>query len=322
MKRVFRILSPILLVAAALSACQRPSAKRDPDVYRPDSDSYYNSHGAKNTTDQLAAMGQPKKRVVVLDFWNSTPVGLDNFGFFAAEELRRGLYLTQRMILSPEIKSEYTTPDFLNGDQIRVEQLVREGRKIGVGVIIIGRIKRIVFRQKGDDIGILRKKESIAGVDVELKIFDVSGGRELASSARMGEASSNSLVSLDADNMEAATYRAELVKAAIRNAIAQLVPDVVKGVDKLAWQGRIAKTSGTKIYVNAGKTSGLVVGDILRVMAPGDDIYDPTTGAFLGRTPGQLKGTLEVVDFLGVDGAVTVVHTGGNFQENDLVQLY
>ena len=64
------------------------------------------------------------------------------------------------------------------------------------------------------------------------------------------------------------------------------------------------------------------MGDILKVMTPGDDIYDPATGAFLGRTNGQLKGTVEVVDFLGTDGAVTEIHTGGNFQVQDLVQLY
>ena len=42
-----------------------------------------------------------------------------------------------------------------------------------------------------------------------------------------------------------------------------------------------------------------VAGDILKVLTQGDDIYDPATGSYLGRTQGQLKGTLEVVDFLG-----------------------
>jgi hypothetical protein len=122
--------------------------------------------------------------------------------------------------------------------------------------------------------------------------------------------------------MESPAYRAELTKLALRNAMGGAVPEVIRAIEKLAWQGRVAKVAGAKVYVNAGKASGLVVGDILRVTTPGDDIYDPTTGAFLGRTQGQLKGTVEVVDFLGTDGAVTEVHTGGNFQEADLVQLY
>jgi hypothetical protein len=90
----------------------------------------------------------------------------------------------------------------------------------------------------------------------------------------------------------------------------------------MGWQGHVAKVSGSKVYVNAGRTSGLVAGDILKVLTQGDDIYDPVTSAYLGRAPGQLKGTLEVVDFIGTDGAVSEVHTGGNFQEGDAVQLY
>ena len=111
-------------------------------------------------------------------------------------------------------------------------------------------------------------------------------------------------------------------KLAIRNAVSAMVPDVVRTIEKMVWQGKIAKISGTKIYVNSGKSSGLVAGDILKVLSAGDDVYDPSTGAYLGRAPGQLKGTLEVVDFIGADGAVTEVHTGGNFQEGDVVQLY
>jgi hypothetical protein len=140
--------------------------------------------------------------------------------------------------------------------------------------------------------------------------------------SRSGDASSNSLVAVEGKNLESAQYRAELTQMAVRDAVAKLVPDVIRGIEKLAWEGRVAKVIGNKVYVNAGHASGLITGDILRVLAPGDDIYDPATGAFLGRTKGQLKGTLEVVDFLGPDGSVTEIHTGGNFQENDLVQLY
>ena len=156
-----------------------------------------------------------------------------------------------------------------------------------------------------------------------MKIFDVAGGREIAAASRSGESSNNAMVAFDGEkSMESPAYRAELTKFAVRNAMSLAIPDVIKAVEKLQWQGRVAKVSGTRIYVNAGRASGLVVGDILKVMTPGDDIYDKGTGAFLGRTNGQLKGTVEVVDFLGTDGAVTEIHTGGNFQEQDLVQLY
>ena len=70
------------------------------------------------------------------------------------------------------------------------------------------------------------------------------------------------------------------------------MPAVLKAIEKLTWQGSIAKIQGNRVYVNAGKASGLVAGDILKVLTQGDDVYDPGTGAYLGRTQGQLKGTL------------------------------
>ena len=83
-----------------------------------------------------------------------------------------------------------------------------------------------------------------------------------------------------------------------------LVRHVLKAIEKTTWQGLIAKILGTKIYLNAGRRSGLVTGDILKVLTKGIEVFDPETGALLGKTEGQLKGTLEVIDFIGDDAAV------------------
>jgi hypothetical protein len=80
--------------------------------------------------------------------------------------------------------------------------------------------------------------------------------------------------------------------------------------------------SGERVYVNAGRLSGLQVGDILKVTEEGDDVYDPDTGRFIGTAPGRLKGTIEVVSYFGKDGAIAVIHSGSGFQENDRVELY
>ena len=312
----------VLVTLLAASACMRsPQYRRDQDYTQTDAESYYSSK-TKSPTDRISAMGQPKKRVVILNFWNDTPVKQTDLGTFAADELRRGLFLTQRMILPPDAKSDFQTEDFVQGEKVKVAQLIREGRKLGVGVLGIGRVTKVVFRQRGDDVGLLRQKQSLAGVDAEVKLFDVQGGREIAAIAKSGEASNNAMVALESADMESPAYRAELTKLALRNAMTQVVPEVVKAIEKMTWQGRVAKVQGAKVYVNAGRASGLVGGDILRVLTAGDDVYDPASGAFLGRSQGALKGTVEVVDFLGTDGAVTETHTGGNFQEGDVVQLY
>lgn len=321
-------LSVVLVILSVLmvSGCIRSAAFRRDQGERTyaasDPPSYYNKTGEdKSPTQRIEMMGQPKKRVAVLDFWNDTPVQHGDLGTFAADELRRGLYVTKRLVLPPDVKTEMKTEEFLQGEQVRTAQLIREGRRLGATVMVIGRVTKAVFRQRGDEVGLFRQRQSLAGVDVEVKLFDIPNGRELVAVGKSGEASSNN-IAINTEGLESQEFRGEMLKLAIRDAVATITPNVIKAVEKLIWEGRIAKISGNKIYVNAGRASGLLSGDILKVLSQGDDIYDPVSGAYLGRTPGQLKGTLEVTDFMGTDASITTLHTGGNFQEGDIVRLY
>jgi hypothetical protein len=305
-------------------SCQRsPQYHKDENYGRNDSVSgNSNLKGSQSLTQKIESMGQPKKRVVVLDFWNDTPIRQTSLGAYAADELKRGLYLTQRVLVPTDAKNNLGTEEFIQGDNVKVAQLIREGRRMGVAILVIGRITKIVFRQRGDEIGVFRQKQSLVAVDIEAKLFDVQGGREIMATSRSGEANSNVVVAFESHQVESPSYRAELTKYAVREAMAGFIPDVIRSIEKMTWQGRVVKLTGPKVYLNAGRASGLIAGDILRVLAPGEDIYDPASGAYLGRSQGQLKGTLEVTDFIGTDGAVTETHTGGNFREGDLVQLY
>ncbi len=318
--RKHRFISLALLAATTTSCSRSPEFQKDQDFYKGEDPSYYGK--GISPTDKVESMGQPKKKVMVFAFWNDTPVRAPTLGAFGADELKRGLSFSQRLIVPKDLSTMLTTEDFVSGDKVKVAQLIREGRRLGVAVVAIGRITKITFRQRGDEIGIFRQKQSLAAVDVEMKIFDVAAGREVAALGRAGEASANASVALETENLESQDFRNEMARLALRNAVTSIIPDVVRTIEKMVWQGRIAKITGTKVYVNAGKSSGLVAGDIMKVLSSGDDVYDPKTGAYLGRAPGQLKGTLEVVDFIGTDGATAEVHTGGNFQEGDVVQLY
>ena len=316
----------VILIFVFSLGCQRSTAfKKDQDYYQ-ESESgqsyYFKGAAPKSPTARVAQMGQPKKRLFVFDYWNDTPIKVENVESFAADELRRGLFQSQRVIVPPELKTEMKTYNFVQGDRIKVAQLIREGRNMGVAVLVVGRISRIVFRQKGDEVGVFRQKQSLAAVDLELKVFDVAGGREIAAVGRSGEASSSTLIVFDPKNMESQEFRSELTKLAIRNAMTGLIPEVLKSVEKMSWEGRIAKITGSKVYVNAGRASGIITGDILKVISQGEEVHDPVSGVYLGRTQGQVKGTLEVKDFIGPDGAVSEVHSGSNFQEGDSVQLY
>ena len=99
-------------------------------------------------------------------------------------------------------------------------------------------------------------------------------------------------------------------------------PQILATMDKMSWEGRIAALSGDRIFLNVGRISGLQIGDILKVSDEGDEIYDPQSGNYIGKVPGRLKGTLEVVSYFGQDGSIAVIHSGAGFRENDRIELY
>lgn len=114
----------------------------------------------------------------------------------------------------------------------------------------------------------------------------------------------------------------KILATLIKDALFEFVPQVVKSLETIIWEGRVASIQGERIFLNVGKISGLNTGDLLRVVDEGEEIYDTESGKFIGKSPGRLKGTLEVVSFFGQDGAIAVIHSGGGFRENDRVELY
>lgn len=317
MKALFWLL-PVLLMSCARSG----QYKQDQEFYEETPEGYYTQQYKSPTTGSLEKIKQPKKKLLVLNFWNDTPTGEESLGGFAAEELRRELYVSKRVILPRGEAVTTVTKDFVDGDHVNVTQLVREGRKFGVSSIIVGRISKITIRQDREEVGILREAQNAVAADIEMKVFDVISGREVHSAKRSGYAASTAKIAFNEDAVSSREAREELAKEAIHDAMMKLVPEALVSMDKMDWQGRIAKILGNKVYLNAGRQSGLLSGDILKVMSPGEEIIDPVTKSYLGRSEGFLKGTLEVTEFIGEDSALTLIHTGGNFQEGDVVRLY
>lgn len=315
-------------LSMGLTGCLQPRKKAEPqeDIDQFSSDYYSSQKGAgvaKGASVKGANLPQPKKRVAVLRFWNDSAVKDENVGQRATEDFVEGLRTLgkDKVVLPEEIQGILDTKDFVSSDQIKVAQLVREGRRLGVNILVIGRIARANFRQTGEEVGILRQANSVSVAEVEVKVFDVNQGRELYSTARAAQAESSSFYAVE-ESLKSPEYKAELTLEAIHNAFKPIAPQVLKSLEKLSWEGRIVKSSGNKYYINAGRVSGIVPGDILKVMTNGEDIYDPSTGAYLGRSEGRWKGTVEVLDFIGPDAAVTRLHTGGQFVDGDLIRLY
>lgn len=264
-----------------------------------------------------------KKKIALLSFYNESPMGGDDLAVTATEEFRREINRSREFLIDPDAETLFgNSKEIYAGGGIKLAQLARKAKMSGVNIVVFGRIKEARVRQKTDEIGFVRKVKSLAETVVEIKVYDVLSNKELFSETLDGNISDDNMRFYKADSEENLSYRQDLLRYSVKVAVRKFVPQVVKVGSKLDWLGRVAKIIGTRIYINAGRTSGLNLGDILKVVTEGQEIYDPESGAMIGMSQGEVKGTLEVVDYFEPNGAICILHSGGSVTEGDFVQLY
>jgi hypothetical protein len=192
-----------------------------------------------------------------------------------------------------------------------------------VAAVIEGKVMTIKAKRMGDSVGLIRETKAQVSTQVRVRVYAGKNGKEILNEMRSADTeASTTHVAERGDITRSLTEDPELVRAAIRKAFSGSVSGIIRAVEKLSWEGRVAMINGERVFINAGRLSGLQVGDILKVTDEGDDVYDPDTGRFIGTAPGRLKGTIEVVSYFGKDGSIAVIHSGSGFQENDRVELY
>lgn len=108
---------------------------------------------------------------------------------------------------------------------------------------------------------------------------------------------------------------------AIDLAIEMIADELLRVVLSLDWHARIASIDAEKVYINAGRLSGLEKGKILEVYTEGEKIIDSKTKTPLGTTKGKYKGELEVVELFGVDASWTKTKKGDSFSPTDIVYI-
>lgn len=302
----------LLLTIFLVSSCSLPVVKRN---YQPRSKNY-----AKLKKDFSNIV---KKKVTILPLLNEAPVGGKDLAVVVKEELRKELARTGAMMFKPTSAATLgTSKDIYSGGGVQMVQLARKASMEGLNFVIFGRITEARVRQKADEIGLLRKVRFFSEVKVELRIFDVSTNKTVFQETVLGFADDQNYEFYGEQDQERARYKRDLLRYSGRVAARKFIPKILNISTRLEWSGKVAKIIDQNIYINAGRKSGIRIGDILHVVTEGTEIYDPSTGALIGRTKGNLKGTLEVIDYFGPDGAICVLHSGGAVQEGDIVRLY
>lgn len=305
-KKIFLCLISLQMFAA----CSSQVVQRDMQGKRPRAEERKHFSGVK-------------KKIALLPFFNESPFESEDLEVNATEELRMELSRSGEFIVDPSSAKLFgSSKEIYVGGGMKLVQMTRQAKIAGINFILFGRVIDARVREKSDEIGIVRQTKSYTEAKVEIRVFDVNAGKEIYTETLNGYADDSTYRFFAADREDYLSYRRDLLRYAVRVSVRKSIPKIIELASKLDWVGRVAKIIGSKVYLNAGRESGINIGDILKIITEGTEIYDPETGALIGMSKGDMKGTIEVVDYFGTDGAIAILHSGGQVLEGDFVQLY
>lgn len=305
-KKIFLCLISLQMFAA----CSSQVVQRDMQGKRPRAEERKHFSGVK-------------KKIALLPFFNESPFESEDLEVNATEELRMELSRSGEFIVDPSSAKLFgSSKEIYVGGGMKLVQMTRQAKIAGINFILFGRVIDARVREKSDEIGIVRQTKSYTEAKVEIRVFDVNAAKEIYTETLNGYADDSTYRFFAADREDYLSYRRDLLRYAVRVSVRKSIPKIIELASKLDWVGRVAKIIGSKVYLNAGRESGINIGDILKIITEGTEIYDPETGALIGMSKGDMKGTIEVVDYFGTDGAIAILHSGGQVLEGDFVQLY
>lgn len=279
----------------------------------------------RNVPFQARAGNEPMKRVFVLPFLNASPglVKSPEVADVARKAFVNEMLKTNQFVVVKNSDFPKDFESFKVNNEYDLEKIAAIAQTLGVNAVIEGQILELKAKRASDEVGIYRKVKATVEATVRIRAFGASTKKEVFSETKKADV--QAVTTRFAERPESDVELSDdpaLVHEVIQKGFRDLIPPLANSMKKLLWEGRIAMVRGEKIYINAGRISGIQVGDLLKVVDQGQDIYDPQTGVFLGRAEGRMKGTMEVISYFGKDGAIGVVHSGSDFRENDKVELY
>ena len=263
----------------------------------------------------------PRLRVGVVNFSNDTPRKVKDIEKAATNILTTMLQETGGFIVVPQqdMTSILDQQKLGASGVINSNTAAQMGQVLGLNAILTGSITSYNELVEGSNTLLTQSKTQVAKVGVDYRIVDTTTGQQLFASHGKGEfrKESGGLLGFGSKS----SRDTSLKDGALRDALGKAMNKILTQLTGDIWSGRIADIKGSNIYINAGKRTGLNVGDMLVAQELGDEIIDPQTGVSLGRAPGSIRGKLKITGFFGQDGSVASVVSGTSFKKNDLVKF-
>ncbi len=254
-----------------------------------------------------------KKKVAVLDFENNTTYSEEKIGEAVAKRLSDKLEASQRVV----VMDKTVVSEMLNREGAKVENLLtpsimkRAHQSLGIQAFAFGTVTEVsLLSSKTSETA--EEEVTSATSRIEIRLVDASTGNPLRTFIGRSPIFGTRETGEDS--------RGKAVLKAIELSLDEILDGFLRQLDLLDWTTTVARMDGDTLYVNAGKLSGLRIGDTLEVFEPGKEIIHPVTKLSLGWTTGQLKGVIRVTELFGVDAATGKAIQGQGFAPNDVVK--
>ncbi len=245
----------------------------------------------------------PKKRVAILRFGGTGKYGAYegwDVGEAIAGQLATALQATDcfiiadRMVLSEVLREQELGLAGVVGS----ESASRAGRLIGAQVLIKGEITEFETGKKGKGLNLgfgfsniplglrVGGNRNTAHIAVDLRMIDASTGEIIYSETITSEAKNFGLaLGIDYDKGSIGTdhFSKTPFGKAVRNTAEQAAGFIVQQLQEVSWTGQVITAEGSQIFLNAGATSGVKVGDTFTVTNVARELVDPASGVILGR---------------------------------------
>lgn len=255
-----------------------------------------------------------RRKICVVNFEDKTGPHEEKYGELAALRLLKELEKTQSALLvDKEVVREALAREGIEPEGLLEPRAMKEAHQIlGIQAFVAGSISDLHVKSSppvGDE-GI---KSSMASVRIELRLYDGSTANLLRTFIGKNPSFTSVETGLHSDHRS--------ILKAIDYGIERIIDGIIRYVDFLEWSSTVARVQDGKVFINAGKLTGLRVGNILDVYEPGQEVINPVTKFSLGWTTGERKGRLMVTHLFGVDGSVAEPVNGAGFTANDVVKV-
>ncbi len=244
-----------------------------------------------------------KKKVLITYFDDRTTRGEEVFGDWIAEKLMKEVNRRTLQVIFTDYQMvkeffEKKGNDLKDLETSKGLQYLNE--VFGVHALIAGELSGpYIFSTKTT-----KDQEGTASaiIKIDMRLVDTFTGRTVKNLS-----ANNPFIAAK----EKGSFSEEKAKVkAIDVTLANLGRSLAKELDGMDWSCRIAKVEGEEVYVNAGRLTGLQVGDVMEVFRPGGS-----------GEQGEVKGKIRISAFFGIDASMGRLIQGKDLDVNDILKL-